>query len=44
VVRWLLQTVERPEELWLLRDAVFEVVPSQHGHERVVVLLPGSTL
>jgi len=29
-LRWRLHMAERAQELWLLRDAVFQVVSSQH--------------
>ena len=42
-LRWRLHTAERPQELWLLRDQVFQVVASQHclaqAHERIDSLL-----
>ena len=42
-LRWRLHTAERPQELWLLRDQVFEVVVSQHclaqARERIDGLL-----
>ena len=43
-VRWRLHMAERPQELWLLRDAVFQVVASQHcraqAAERINDLVP----
>jgi len=42
-LRWRLHTAERAQELWLLRDQVFQVVLAQHclqqAHERVDGLL-----
>jgi hypothetical protein len=42
-LRWRLHTAERPQELWLLRNQVFQVVTAQHclqqAHERVESLL-----
>jgi hypothetical protein len=42
-LRWRLHTAERPQELWLLRDQVFQVVASQHclaqANERIDSLL-----
>jgi len=42
-LRWRLHTAERPQELWLLRDQIFQVVASQHclelAHERINGLL-----
>lgn len=43
-VRWRLHTAERAQELWLLRDAVFQVVAMQHcqslAAERIQGLVP----
>ena len=43
-VRWRLHMAERAQELWLLRDAVFQVVSSQHCQaqaiERIDALVP----
>ena len=43
-VRWRLHMAERAQELWLLRDAVFQVVASQHcqalAMERIQALVP----
>jgi hypothetical protein len=43
-VRWRLHMAERAQELWLLRDAVFQVVASQHcqslAMERIDGLVP----
>jgi hypothetical protein len=43
-VRWRLHMAERAQELWLLRDAVFQVVASQHcqaqAMERIEGLVP----
>jgi len=43
-VRWRLHMAERAQELWLLRDAVFQVVASQHcqaqAMERIQGLVP----
>lgn len=43
-LRWRVHTAERPQELWLLRDAVFQVVASQHcqaqAAERINGLVP----
>lgn len=43
-LRWRVHTAERPQELWLLRDAVFQVVSSQHcqaqAAERINGLVP----
>ena len=43
-VRWRLHTAEQPQELWLLRGAVFQVLASQHcqslATERLAQLLP----
>ncbi|HET8747526.1 MAG TPA: hypothetical protein VFM98_18140 [Ramlibacter sp.] len=42
-LRWRLHTAERPQELWLLRDQIFQVVAAQHclelAHERIDGLL-----
>jgi len=42
-LRWRLHTAERPQELWLLRDQIFQVVASQHclaqAEERIASLL-----
>ena len=43
-LRWRLHMAERAQELWLLRDAVFQVVASQHcqtlAMERIEGLVP----
>jgi hypothetical protein len=43
-VRWRLHTAERAQELWLMRDAVFQVVASQHcqtlAMQRIEGLIP----
>jgi hypothetical protein len=43
-VRWRLHMAERAQELWLLRDAVFQVISSQHcqaqAAERINELVP----
>jgi hypothetical protein len=43
-LRWRLHTAEHAQELWLLRDAVFQVVASQHcqaqATERINGLVP----
>jgi hypothetical protein len=43
-LRWRVHTAERPQELWLLRDAVFQVIASQHcqaqAAERINQLVP----
>ena len=43
-LRWRLHTAERAQELWLLRDAVFQVVASQHcqslAMQRIDALVP----
>lgn len=43
-LRWRLHMAERPQELWLLRDAVFQVVSLQHCQaqaiERIAGLVP----
>jgi len=42
-LRWRLHTAERPQELWLLRNQILQVVTSQHclqlAQERVESLL-----
>jgi hypothetical protein len=42
-LRWRLHTAERAQELWLLRNQIFQVVATQHclqqAHERVESLL-----
>ena len=42
-LRWRLHTAERAQELWLLRNQIFQVVASQHclqlAHERINGLL-----
>jgi hypothetical protein len=42
-LRWRLHTAERAQELWLLRDQVFQVVASEHclqqAHERIESLV-----
>lgn len=35
-VRWRLHMAERAEELWLLRDAVFQAVSTQHCQAQAV--------
>lgn len=43
-LRWRVHMAERPQELWLLRDAAFQAVASQHGRalaaERLEGLVP----
>jgi hypothetical protein len=43
-LRWRLHTAERPQELWLLRDQILQVLTDQHclalARERVEALLP----
>jgi len=43
-VRWRLHMAERAQELWLMRDAVFQVVATQHcqalAMERIQGLVP----
>lgn len=43
-LRWRVHTAECAQELWLLRDAVFQVVASQHcqaqARERINGLVP----
>ena len=43
-LRWRVHTAERAQELWLLRDAVFQAVASQHcqaqAAERINQLVP----
>lgn len=43
-LRWRVHMAERAQELWLLRDAVFQVVASQHCQaqavERINALVP----
>jgi hypothetical protein len=42
-LRWRLHTAERPQELWLLRDQVFQAVTREHclqqAEERIETLL-----
>ena len=40
-LRWRLHTAERPQEFWLLRDAVFQVVSSQHCQDQAVQRING---
>ena len=40
-VRWRLHMAERAEELWLLRDAVFQVVSTQHCQAQAVQRING---
>ena len=40
-VRWRLHMAERAQELWLLRDAVFQVVASQHCQSLAVERIDG---
>ena len=43
-LRWRVHTAERPQELWLLRDAVFQAIASEHcpqqAAERINQLVP----
>jgi hypothetical protein len=43
-VRWRLHMAERAQELWLMRDSVFQVVASQHCQslalQRIEGLIP----
>ncbi|MBC5784776.1 hypothetical protein H8N03_17635 [Ramlibacter sp. USB13] len=40
-VRWRLHMAERPQELWLLRDAVFQVIASQHCQAQAIERIQG---
>ncbi|MEJ5991572.1 hypothetical protein WG902_16325 [Ramlibacter sp. PS3R-8] len=40
-VRWRLHTAECAEELWLLRDAVFQAVSTQHCQAQAVQRING---
>jgi hypothetical protein len=40
-VRWRLHMAERAQELWLLRDAVFRVVSSQHCQSLAIERIDG---
>ena len=40
-VRWRLHMAERAEELWLLRDAVFQAVSTQHCQAQAVQRING---
>jgi len=40
-LRWRLHTAERAPELWLLRDAVFQVVCSQHCQAQAIERIDG---
>jgi hypothetical protein len=40
-LRWRLHTAERAQELWLLRDALFQVVASQHCQDQAVQRING---
>lgn len=40
-LRWRLHMAERPQELWLLRDAVFQVVSLQHCQELAIERIAG---
>ena len=40
-VRWRLHTAERAQELWLLRDAVFQAVASEHCQEQAMERIAG---
>ena len=40
-VRWRLHMAERAQELWLLRDAVFQVVASQHCQAQAMERIDG---
>jgi hypothetical protein len=40
-LRWRVHTAERGQELWLLRDAVFEVVALQHSRQQAVQRIDG---
>ena len=40
-LRWRLHMAERAEELWLLRDAVFQAVSTQHCQAQAVQRING---
>jgi hypothetical protein len=40
-LRWRVHTAESGQELWLLRDAVFQVVSSHHCQEQAVQRING---
>jgi hypothetical protein len=40
-LRWRLHTAEHAQELWLLRDAVFQAVCSQHCREKATERING---
>ncbi len=40
-LRWRLHTAEYAQELWLLRDAVFQVVASQHCQSQAAQRING---
>jgi hypothetical protein len=40
-LRWRLHMAERAQELWLLRDAVFQVVSSQHCQAQATARIEG---
>jgi hypothetical protein len=40
-LRWRLYTAERAEELWLLRDSVFQAVSTQHCQAQAVQRING---
>lgn len=40
-LRWRLHTAERAQELWLMRDAVFQVVSNQHCQSQAMERIQG---
>jgi hypothetical protein len=40
-LRWRLHMAERPQELWLLRDAVFQAVSSEHCQAQAIERIDG---
>ena len=40
-LRWRLHMAERAEELWLLRDALFQAVSTQHCQAQAVLRING---
>ena len=40
-LRWRLHMAERAQELWLLRDAIFQVVSAEHCQEQAAARLQG---
>lgn len=40
-VRWRLHMAERAQELWLLRDAVFQAIASQHCQAQAIERIEG---